>query len=54
MALANLIAHMVVFGLPILLVAEEIGQRLGAVRKAAAVAPAGLERRASAGVRVHA
>ena len=54
MTLANLIAYMVVFGLPILLVAEEVVHRFDAVRKAAAVAPAGLERRAPAGARAHA
>ena len=54
MALANLIAYMVVFGLPIWLVAEEIVHRFGSMRKAEAVAPAGLERRSPEGVRAHA
>jgi len=51
MTLANLIAYMVVFGLPIWLVAEEI---VGSIRKAQAVAPAGLVRRAPEGARAHA
>lgn len=51
MTLANSIAYVVVFGLPILLVAEEMVHRFGAMRKAAALAPARLDRRAPAGVR---
>jgi len=54
MALANLMAYMVVFGLPIWLVAEEIVHRFGSVRRAEAVAPAGLERRSPDGVRARA
>ena len=54
MTLANLIAYMVVFGLPIWLVAEEIVHRFGSIRKAQAVAPAGLVRRAPEGARAHA
>jgi len=54
MTLANLIAYVVVFGLPILLVAEEIVHRFGAMRKAVAVAPPSVGRRALAGVRAHA
>jgi len=54
MALANLIAYMVVFGLPIWLVAEEIVHRFSSMRKAEAVAPAGFERRSPEGVRAHA
>lgn len=52
MALANLIAYVVVFGLPILLVAEEIVHRFGAMRKAPALVPARLERRAATSARV--
>ncbi len=54
MSLANLVAYVVVFGLPIWLVAEEIVHRLNSMRKAAAVAPAALERRAPEGARVRA
>ena len=62
MALANLLAYVVVFGLPIWLVAEEIAHRLAMGRQADALAtaqttaatPAGLERRAAEGVRAHA
>jgi len=53
MALANLIAYVVVFGLPIWLVAEEIAHRVASVRKAEAATAAGLERRAPEGVRAH-
>jgi len=51
MTLANLIAYVVVFGLPILLVAEELVHRFGAMRKATALAPVRLQRRAPAGAR---
>ncbi len=51
MALASLIVYVVVFGLPILLVAEEMVHRFGATRKAAVLAPASLGRRAPASVR---
>ena len=51
MALANLIAYVVVFGLPILLVAEEMVHRFGAMRKAPALVPARRERRAPTGAR---
>jgi hypothetical protein len=64
MALVNLIAYVVVFGLPIWLVAEEIVHRLLRARKvefpaparvpAPAATPAGLERRAPEGARAHA
>jgi hypothetical protein len=62
MALANLLAYLVAFGLPIWLVAEEIAHRLAMKREADALAPAlttaatraGLERRAAEGVRAHA
>ena len=64
MALVNLIAYVVVFGLPIWLVTEEIVHRLLAARKievpapvpsaAPAAASAGLERRAPEGARAHA
>jgi len=54
MSLANLVAYVVVFVLPIWLVAEEIVHRLNSMRKAAAVAPAALERRAPEGARVRA
>jgi hypothetical protein len=64
MALINLIAYVVVFGLPIWLVTEEIVHRLLAARTvevpapvpsaAAAAASADLERRAPEGARAHA
>jgi hypothetical protein len=62
MALANLLAYLVVFGLPIWLVAEEIAHRLAmkrqtdtlATAQTTAATPAGLERRAAKGVRAHA
>jgi hypothetical protein len=62
MALANLLGYVVVFGLPIWLVAEEIAHRLAMGRQAdvfataqtTAATPAGLERRAAEGVRAHA
>ena len=62
MALANLLAYLVVFGLPIWLVAEEIAHRLAMKRQADALAtaqttaatPSSLERRAAEGVRAHA
>jgi len=54
MALANLIAYMVVFGLPIWLVAEEIVHRVASMQKAEAAQPAGLKRRAPEGVGAHA
>ncbi len=54
MTLENLTAYMVVFGLPILLVAEEMVHRFGLLRRAPAVAPAGLVRRAPEGARAHA
>ena len=64
MALASLIAYVVVFGLPIWLVTEEIVHRLLAARKVEGPAPvpaaapvatsAGLERRAPEGARAHA
>ena len=53
-ALANVIAYVVVFGLPIWLVAEEIAHRLSAMRRARALAPATVGHRAPHGVRVHA
>jgi hypothetical protein len=58
MTLVNVVAYVVVFGLPIWLVAEEIVHRLVAFRKSEpappAVAPAGRERHAPEGVRAHA
>ena len=64
MALVNLIAYVVVFGLPMWLVTEEIVHRLLAARKvevpapvpsaAPAAASAGLERRAPEAARAHA
>ena len=62
MALVNLIAYVVVFGLPIWLVTEEIVHRLLLARKvevpapapAAAATSAGFERRAPEGARAHA
>ncbi len=64
MALVNVIAYVVVFGLPIWLVTEEIVHRLLLARKVEALAPsqaaapaatsAGLERRAPEGARAHA
>lgn len=55
MELANVIAYAVVLGLPIWLVAEEIAHRFGSTREAdAALAPAGLERRAPERGRAHA
>jgi len=54
MALANLIAYVVVFGLPIWLVAEEIAHRVTSMRRVEAAAAAGLERRAPEGVRARA
>jgi hypothetical protein len=64
MTLVNLIAYVVVFGLPIWLVTEEIAHRLLAVRKIEVPAPvpsaapaatsAGLERRAPEGAHAHA
>ena len=64
MALVNVIAYVVVFGLPIWLVAEEIVHRLLLARKVEAPAPAqaaapaatsaGLDRRAPARARGHA
>ena len=58
MALANVIAYAVVFGLPIWLVAEELIYRAAAKRTAVAatpaVVPAELGRPATGRVRVHA
>jgi hypothetical protein len=54
MALVNVIGYLIVFGLPIWLVAEEIAHRVASVRKAEAAAAAGLERRAPEGVRARA
>jgi hypothetical protein len=54
MALVNVIAYMIVFGLPIWLVAEEIAHRVASMRQAEAAAAAGLERRAPEGVRARA
>ena len=64
MALVNLIAYVVVFGLPIWLVTEEIVHRLLLARKVEVPAPvpsaaptatsAGLERRAPEGAHAHA
>ena len=66
MTLVNLIAYVVVFGLPIWLVTEEIAHRLFAARKVEVPAPvpvvsaapaatsAGLERRAPEGAHAHA
>ena len=53
-ALANVIAYVVVFGLPIWLVAEGIAHRFSAMRRAQSLAPATVQRRALQGVRVHA
>ena len=53
-ALANVIAYVVVFGLPIWLVAEEIAHRFSAIRRVQSLAPATVQRRAPQGVRVHA
>jgi hypothetical protein len=49
MALANLLAYLVVFGLPIWLVADALAPAL-----TTAATRAGLERRAAEGVRAHA
>jgi hypothetical protein len=64
MTLANLIAYVVVFGLPIWLVAEEVAHRYAAARKAPelrqarsaspAATPSDVERRAPEGARAHA
>jgi hypothetical protein len=58
MALANLIAYTVVFGLPIWLVAEELIHRAAAKRAVVAASPAAvpaeLGRRTAARLRVHA
>jgi len=54
MALATAIAYVVVFGLPIWLVAEEIAHRFSAMRRSQALVPATVNRRAPQGVRVHA
>jgi hypothetical protein len=64
MTLVNLIAYVVVFGLPMWLVTEEIVHRLLAARKVEVPAPvssaapaatsAGLERRAPEGAHAHA
>ncbi len=54
MTLANVIAYAVVFGLPVLLVAEEIVHRFASMRRVKVLVPAGLERRAPEGVRAHA
>ena len=54
MALANAIGYVVVFGLPIWLVAEEIAHRFGVIRKAQALVPVAVQRRAPSSVRVHA
>jgi hypothetical protein len=64
MALTNLIAYAVVFGLPIWLVVEEIAHRLAVPRRAPELRPArsavptappsDLGRRAPEGVRAHA
>jgi len=60
MALANLVAYVVVFGLPLWLVAEELTYRFAAPRNVEpsravvpSVAPADLERRAPEGARAH-
>jgi len=58
MALANLIAYVVVFGLPLWLLAEELTYRFAAKRDveaaAASAAPADRERRAPEPARAHA
>jgi hypothetical protein len=58
MALANVIAYAVVFGLPIWLVAEELIHRAAAKRAAPAATPAAvpaeLGRRTPGGMRAHA
>ena len=58
MTLVNLIAYAVVFGLPFLLVGEEIVHRLVPFRKSHAAAPVaartGRERRAPEAARAHA
>jgi len=58
MTLVNVIAYVVVFGLPIWLLGEEILHRLVPIRKsraaAPASAPAGRERRAAGAARAHA
>ncbi|HZO39771.1 MAG TPA: hypothetical protein VFE97_11145 [Methylomirabilota bacterium] len=58
MALANVIAYAVVFGLPIWLVAEELihraAEKRAAVAASPAVVPAELGRRNTGRVRVHA
>jgi len=58
MTLVNVIAYVVVFGLPIWLMTEEIVHRLAASRKpeaaTPAAAPASRERHAPEGVRAHA
>ena len=63
MALANLVAYVVVFGLPLWLLAEELTYRFAAQRNVEvsvpsravvpSVAPADLERRAPEGARAH-
>ena len=55
MALANVIAYAVVFGLPIWLVAEELFHRAAAKRAAVAAPPAAVPAELASGrVRVHA
>jgi hypothetical protein len=60
MALANLVAYVVVFGLPLWLLGEELIHRFAAKRDfgakapARSAAPADLERRAPEGARAHA
>jgi len=58
MTLVNVVAYVVVFGLPIWLVAEEVVYRFASFRKSEAAAPAaaaaGRERHAPEGVRAHA
>jgi len=54
MALANLIAYVVVFGLPLWLLAEELIYRFAATRDVEAAAPADRERRAPEPARAHA
>ena len=54
MTLVNMMAYVVVFGLPIWLVGEEIVHRLVPFRKSHAAAPVGRGRRAPEAARAHA
>jgi hypothetical protein len=54
MTMVNMIAYAVVFGLPFLLVSEEIVHRLVPCRESHAAARTGRERRAPEAARTHA